>query len=397
MWVAVLEIPLALLFARQLTGMRLRALRLLQVAVPSLALVSLAFWWTMELSPSWFRGPGLQGRAHMRALPLQALLPWLYPGPYSLGLEVAPYPGTVVSCAAVLGTVLRPRRALPWLGLGAAMMLVSLGPVWQVGSDLTQVDSPVRGLLTQYPLSLVSNWWRLALLMGLPLGIAAAHGVSSISARWPRLGSCAAVLLTAGILYDGVSWETRLEGRWFEPAPTVDFVQVVSELPAGPLLELPVDGHGVFALYPARLFWHEALGHATVESADHGWVSIYAYSLLARLPWDTTVFDNPCIRSETARLASIGIGGVVLEKSLVRGGEQALKDLVWQLSWLLGNPTVTTETFIGWSIVGSGQVPWSCAPVTSDETGSSAVGGEPRSRGSFWKGRPGSLPPGPGI
>jgi hypothetical protein len=107
------------------------------------------------------------------------------------------YIGLLPLSLAVLGVFYQRRRALPWLAMALAMLLLALGPAWRVNGHI------YKGLPTLYDLlspggilALMRNPERFVIFIALPVAVLGAWGWSSLLKHYVN-NRAAAWLLTA--------------------------------------------------------------------------------------------------------------------------------------------------------------------------------------------------------
>lgn len=357
LWVAALEIPVALAFSRQLVDRRERVRRLLMVGVPAV-LGALPFlgsvlwldpWWLSRLQPG-------QNMPVVLVMPLQNLFRFLTPFQVGGGLEVAPYPGTIVPILMGVALWRRGSRALPWVLFAAGIGLLALGPEIQVAGPTGPAwrgYAPVawlQSLSTRF--NAIQNWPRIACLMGAPLGVAAAWGVAETGRRRPRNQLLLVGVLAGAIVLDHTTWSPTREEPSFDVRLPADQAALMEKLPEGAILELPVDNdqlpeYGVWEDF--SLLWQLQHGHPTSEAPSPTRSAAYRHSILATsLATSTQPSTDSCASSEAARLRAAGFRAVLLQKRRV---PVAYADtLVSAIQVVLGPPTANDEHVAAWTI-----------------------------------------------
>jgi len=372
LWVAALEIPLALAFSRQIASRRVRLLRLLGVAVPAI-LLSLPFLLSvLWLDPWWLKR--LQPGAMMPSvlvMPLQDLLRIFRAYPVGGGLEAAPYPGTVAPILIAVALWRRGGPAWAWTLLAGAILILALGPEVQIAGPtgwLWRGYAPVSWLQSLFPrLLAIQNWPRIAALMGAPLGVAAAWGIAATGRRRPRHHLLLAGLLAAGVVLDDATWALPRKETSFDVALPEEDRAALAGLPEGAVLELPVDNdqlpeYGVWEDF--SLLWQLQHGRPTSEAPSPIRASVYHYSMLAKSIASGLEPDSqPCTSSEAARLREAGFGAVIFQKRRVP--KAYVDPLERAITGVLGEAAVSNERIAGWPLpLTTGEIPEACeAPL----------------------------------
>lgn len=355
LWVAALEIPVALAFSRQLERDRLR--RLLEVALPSL-LLSLPFLAAvLWLNPWWFNRlqPG-GAMPVVLVMPLQNLVRFMTAFPVGGGLEVAPYPGTVVPVLIAVALWNRWRSAWPWALFAVTLGVLALGPEIQIAGPTGPVwrgYAPVawaQSYISQ--LNAVQNWPRIAALMGAPLGLAAAWGVAVTGRRRPRHHLLLIGALAGLIVLDHVTWAPARTAPSFAVELPADQLNALAVVGDGAILELPVDNdqYPEYAVWEDfSLLWQLQHGHPTSEAPSPTRAAAYKHSVLAaNLAVGARPVTDPCAGSERGRLRAAGFSGVLLQKRRV----QATYAVSMQsaIQEVLGEPIYSDEQVAAWSV-----------------------------------------------
>ena len=271
-WLLVLEPPVAMAMAwgaagRDRRAWLIQALRLLLIAMLAV-LPTLPALHALITYPPPILGESQRLSAHMGInTPPWLLLP--FAGHQGLpGVEVPAYPGWVLLLLAGWGAWRRPRAALPWLGLGLVLLLLSLGP-WLVWSNTPPTDGstpmrlPAWYLEAWLPaLRFVWGWCRIGILLTVPIAVAAGFGVAALLERLHPLRTQLLVGLLALLAMDQARPRrpAGVEGAAFEPHPPSALMDAVAQLPPGALLQLPLDDH--------YLVWQPTLGRPVAESLE---------------------------------------------------------------------------------------------------------------------------------
>lgn len=368
LWVALLEIPVALVFSRALPDAKTRILRLIQVGLPAVLLALPFLWSVLVLDPWWLKrlAPG-QAMPVVLVMPLQNLLRYSQGWPVGGGLEVAPYPGTVAPLLMAWGLWKRPGEAWPWVAFAVVLVVLALGPEIQIAGPTGPVwrgYAPVAWLQSLVPgMGAIQNWPRIAALLAAPLGVAAAWGVASVGRRRPSWQPVAVIVLGFAIVADQGTWTPPSKAPSFQVSLPVDIQTAMDALPEGPILELPIDNDqqptfGVWEDY--SLLWQLQHRHPSSEVPSPQISAAYQSSAFAYdLASGNSVSTDSCMGSEATRLYNAGFRGVVLQKR--RLPVETARSLESALRGMLGDPAFTTETVASWAVKAQGEVPDSCA------------------------------------
>lgn len=371
LWVAALEIPIALAFSRRLASERERLLRMLQVGLPAIALTLPFLVSVLWLDPWWMdRLEAGKTMPVVLVMPLQNLVRFLPDYSVGGGLEAAPYPGTIVPVLMAVALWRHAERAWPWVLLAAGLTLLALGPEIQIAGPTMPVwrgYGPVAWLQEAFPATkAVQNWPRIAALLGAPLGVAAAWGVAITGRRRPRRYMLLVGVLSGAIVLDHVTWAPSRDEPTFDARLPDDVASAVEKLPEGALLELPVDNdrlpeYGVWEDY--SLLWQLQHGRATSEAPSPTRASAYRYSIIAsNLASGSPTSIDACADSEIARLRAAGFSGVLLQKRRV---QQAYVDIMRSaIASVLGEPMLDNGRLTVWGLADdeTEEIPESCKP-----------------------------------
>ncbi len=300
--------------------------------------------------------------------------PWLllpFTGAKGLpGVEVPAYPGAVAVLLALLGLGWRRRQTLPWVGLALAILVLSLGPFLTWNNDPSSaLGDPLR-LPAFYveaalpPLRFVWGWCRIGILAAPPLAVAAAWGVAELLERAPSLRAQLTLIVLALLALDQAHPRVPagVEGGAFDPRPPGKLVEVLADLPAGAILQLPLDD-----LY---MTWQPALGRPVAESLEIETVRRRSYLvqrtlellgdpaepvgpegrdpelLEARLEAMLTRPElAPCLSADARALGRMGFAAVVLHRDRLPEAHAQLTRLV---SAGLGPPAVDVPSLALW-------------------------------------------------
>lgn len=348
-WVAALEIPIAWVFSRALPDRRARLARLAEVALPAILLCLPYLYTTLRLKPWWLLrlGPDSAG-AVVLAVPLQNLVRFLPGTSVGGGVEVAPWPGTLLPVLALWGMWRRPREAAPWALLGLAVFVGALGPEVQwatpEGPPAWKVHMPVSWLMAFVPGARgIQNWTRLACLLSGLLGVAAAFAMFASGRKRSRLHVLACLGVAALVTLDHATWAWRGTDLSFRVALPADVERGLAKLPDGPILELPLDSTmapGAVNWDDFSLLWYMQHRRPTSEAPSPTVASAYSWSVLARSLRDGSWAPSAkCASSESARLYNKGFRGVVFHyrrvpadraPALARGVEAVLGPVSWR-------------------------------------------------------------------
>jgi hypothetical protein len=301
----------------------------------------------------------------------------------AVGLDQPAYPGALAMIGALLGLA-RPtvRRAIAgWL----ALLLWLL--VWAAGIDIVLAHDPfldpdgrVARSIPGLPRVLkhvipatgaMTSWNRLGSIVGLVAGIALVRSLAAFPRwePWLRRGWPAIAL---AILLDNLTWPRALElvPRTFDPRPPADLVSVAHALPEGALLLLPFDigepglrpvmrQHyllwqrgldrpitGAYGLAPEATMRRSGLSDIvlTLQNAAYVRARGEPASVSTAVSLENPLL-GPCLRADLARLADLGVSGIVLLGSMQYGDVVA----PWIERWL-GPPTTRSGSVGGWSL-----------------------------------------------
>lgn len=241
------------------------------------------------------------------------------------GAETTMYPGLVLCGLALTGLALRPRRAAPWVAVGAVLVALGLGPTPFLGdSTLTGPTSWLVALVP--PLAAIQGWPRLGFVAPLPLAIAAAIGAAAVLERWGRAlpQSVVGLALAALLLADQATFPRHTIARWpgrlMDAHQPADVTALLTDLPAGALLHSPYDNPltGVTCpLYGRYQLWslqHErpitmVEGPAGDSMVERSWVAAWVAADVpaASLPLES----GACAAADAAALRDLGIVAIV--------------------------------------------------------------------------------------
>lgn len=355
LWVAALEIPVALAFSRQLASNRLRAL--LEVAVPSVLLTVPFLAAVLWLDPWWFNRlqPG-QAMPVVLVMPLQNLVRFLTAFPVGGGLEVAPYPGTVVPILIALALWNRARVAWPWALFAVAMGVLALGPEIQIAGPTGPAwrgYAPVAWLQGWVPsLNAIQNWPRIASLMGAPLGVAAAWGIAVTGRRRPRHHLLLIGALSGLIVLDHATWAPVKTVPSFGVELPADQIKADQIATKGALLELPVDNdqYPEYAVWEDfSLLWQLQRERPTSEAPSPTRAAAYRHSVLAtNIAVGSRPITDPCAGSEKGRLRAAGFGAVLLQKRRLQATYAV--NVQTAIQEVMGEPTYTDDLVAVWVV-----------------------------------------------
>lgn len=362
LWVAALEIPVSLAFSRQLTEGRAR--RLAEVAVPAILLTLPFLGAVLWLDPWWFNRlqPG-QAMPVVLVMPLQNLVRFMTAFPVGGGLEVAPYPGTVVPLLICVALWSRARSAWPWALFAVTLGVLALGPEIQIAGPTGPAwrgYAPVAWLRGWFPaLNAVQNWPRIAALMGAPLGVAAAWGVAITGRRRPRHHLLLMASLAGVIVIDHVTWSPSKTELSFAVELPQDQLKALAAAPQGAVLELPIDNDQLpeYAVWEDfSLLWQLQHGRKTSEAPSPTKAAAYKHSVLAtNIAVGSFPATDPCATTEKGRLHEAGFGAVMLQKRRV----QAVYGVTLQtaIQDVMGAPAYTDEQVAVWVVPDDAQAP----------------------------------------
>jgi hypothetical protein len=395
-WLLLLEPPVALALAWGVARRDTRAwarlsLRLLLIALVAV-LPTLPALGALITHPPPILGEPQRLATHMGInTPPWLLLP--FAGHQGLpGVEVPAYPGWVLLPLAAWGAWRRPRAALPWLGLGLAVLLLSLGP-YLVWSNTPPADGAQPTRLPAWyleaaipPLRFVWGWCRIGILATLPLAIAAGFGVAALLERLRPLRTQLVVGLLALIALDQARPRrpAGVLGAAFDLRPPQALVDAVAPLSPGALLQLPLDDH--------YLVWQPSLGRPIAESLELEPVRSSSYTvqrvvellgdpsdqasardpealqqaLLAMLARPEVV---PCLQADALTLERAGFAAVVLHRDRLPDAHSAVARL---LGVAMGAPLSDSPELTLWQPLGQPAPPGLVCPL---EPVSATVGG----------------------
>jgi hypothetical protein len=251
--------------------------------------------------------------------------------------------GRIALVAAGVGSVLRPRAALPWLGLGLVLWALSLGLQVDPGAGLAPGFGPAAYLAWVVPpLRAVHGWARLAPLALVPLAIAAARGLDGRG----RARTGGLVLVLAFALLEGLVWRPVGQGSVALAAP-----EGVAALPGGALVSLPLTpapGPAAQGAVDLALLQAWALGRAsTVAPSPHATTAGPLLGPLGQVGRPAP--PAPCDPTLGPRLATAGAGGVVLQLDALPPGP-ASKEAVARVRAQLGDATARGDGWMAWAL-----------------------------------------------
>ncbi len=375
-WLLLLEPPVALIMAWSVAGRDRRAwgrqaLRLALIAGLAVLPPLPPLQGLLTLPPPILVAPQRLA-AHMGInTPPWLLLP--FTGSQGLpGVEVPAYPGWILLLLAAWGAWRRPRAALPWLGLGLGLLVLSLGPylVWSNTPPAEGVE-PLR-MPAWYlealvpPLRLVWGWCRIGILVTVPLAVAAAWGAAELMERLRPLRAQLLVALLALIAVDQATPRkpAGVLSSAFDPSPPSALVEALEALPPGAVLQLPLDDH--------YLVWQPSLGRPIAESLELEPVRSDSYTVQRvvellgepaeeRGPRDASRDPQqlahslhamlgrpeivPCLQADAKELHQAGFAAVVLHRDRLPDAHEAVARL---LKEGLGEPRLDTPALTLW-------------------------------------------------
>lgn len=361
----LVEVPVSLTFAFHAAGVpgrvsppRLRAAieRLLLVALVALVPVIPALLVLLRHPPTNIRLDGVGGFTYIQDP--RALLRMTPPSP-ALVPYLPAYAGLVALALAVLGAVVRPRRAAGWLLLALGLFILALGP-----TILRPIEAPgVPSFAT--PLYVVTHWFprvrvihawpRLGHLTSLPLAIAAAEGFAAVArprAARPVMAMAAAAALPADQANFPVAY--RFDRPSFEAAAPSVLVDALAKVPPGPVMLLPIevpnrDGCapiGVYRLWSMTL--DRAVTASDVPPYDTQATGRFGQQLIrlqqgSRRVGDLTDLDS--FYSGLRRSAEAGVAAIGLLEARPRSRTMGLF-----LRSVLGEPTAVSGRAVVWDL-----------------------------------------------
>ncbi|MCK6507821.1 hypothetical protein L6R53_31390 [Myxococcota bacterium] len=198
-----------------------------------------------DVGPERFRGGLMYG--------VDLLDPWL-PAALTGGVPEVSHTGYlgVVALVAAVVAATRRRPLWPWLAGAAALTLLALGPHLTLAGRPLQVDGqPLLGPAGLLGLAIpaagrITRWYRAAAVAGLLLAPLVAD---SVRGR-PRAGA----ILVAGLVLDALLLAPLPWPLPHAPLPHAEAWRAVAQVPAGPVLELPLATSGT----PAPGDWRDA-------------------------------------------------------------------------------------------------------------------------------------------
>ena len=263
-------------------------------------------------------------------------------------LDSPVYVGWVLPLVAFWGAWRSHSRSLPWLGLAAVALVLSLGP----GPYNAR---PAGWLVKLVPaLRSVQDWSRLAAVVPMLLVVPAALGLKE-APRWLAL-ALAALLCVDTSTYPRN--RMALEIPSFSPAPSSDLLEVLDQLPPGPIVTLPVEGrtasvdahevgfHALWAHTHGRPVSARPDSFSDVTLSRSGLVQ-RTTQVAAALLEPVTVELRDCMAGDVSMLAERGFVALVLVDPA------AHKEMSSWLSQVLGPPTVARPDAHGWSLSSS--------------------------------------------
>ena len=349
--VYVLPVQCCVALGMAWTAPRWRAVGTLVAVAIGAALLTLPMLWAhLETAPWWLarvQGPPGSG------VPLETPISSLLGTGQLLHGDVAPFVGWALPLLAVVGAW-RVRRARPWALLGLVVVALALGPRIRVTEDLLLLGP--FGMLPGN--GRVHGVGRAIALATVPLGVAAALLVNTLSRRW-------AMIAVGLVVLEGVVWR---------PLPN-DGVPVHGNAQVKDLYNAVPDAN-------VAVFWtvteptDVALDEALLQSRGRGTslspaprddAPLRAISVLFQPPARTDPRDHPCAGDDAARLWWAGFQAVLLlhtTDALVPRRRRR----VAQATDLLGTPALTNDQGAIWALAPQ-PPPTHCPTVWAASTG----------------------------
>lgn len=268
-------------------------------------------------------------------------------------------PATVALALLALALVgaWRDRGARLWLGLGLWILVLAQGTAPTAAVEVGAVRTVQTGGVVAWlvglvpPLGAISSWSRIGCLLGLPVAVAAAHGLRG-RPLWVVLPVLGLALGEQLLRPRPPAWEqhrTVVE----PPAAYRSALQGVAE---GPVLQLPMDlpGTGSCVARDRWLLW--SLFHdrpvtaGPGENGDQGQYLGYLGAVMVRVqtgrsgpPRGGRPEVRDCLRESVAEAGASGLAAILVDTADPRGRTQAQ----W-LSTALGPPVVGGGRFEVW-------------------------------------------------
>ncbi len=267
------------------------------------------------------------------------------------------YLGILVLGLAVVGIVRDPRRALPWVAVGAVGVVLSLGSFLTVDGEVVRTASGARVRMPIFWLNRVLGYYAEPLnfpvrYLAVTTTALAALSALSIRHRW--------MLILAPLAVLEVGWGQMLEWPWATFAPReARVLEQMDEQPAGAMIDLALavrsDQENRFSALSTQIRHGRRLNAIPLERIEYfardGLYFVKATQLLTDL---TPLYNNRGgqlsgdYRADLAVLSDAGFRYIIV--SYRSGRESMPADLVSQLSGLCGEPVIAERGLGVWAL-----------------------------------------------
>lgn len=363
-WLLLLEpvVALGMAWRQRDRGAGALALRLGLVAVVAVLPVLPALWAVLAYPPP-VMGEEARVALHQGvSVPPWMLLPFVDEKGLP-GVDLPAYPGWALLLLGAWGAA-RDRAARPWLGLGAVMLVLSLGPMLVTGRGPVEPGAGGLPLPAAWieavvpPLRFIWGWCRIGILVTGPLAVAAAYGVADLA---PRLGTVRreallGVLLLMAIEHGVPRRPGGVSGDHFDPRPPAALGVALDALPAGAIVQLPFDDHAIT--------WQLSHGRPVAESLEIEPIREQSWIVQQAVFVENAARDGApapessrgaaaraCAQADAAALRDAGWAGVVLHKDRMPGAHAAVAAF---LASTLGPPAVDGPEVAAWAFPAGG-------------------------------------------
>jgi hypothetical protein len=254
---------------------------------------------------------------------------------------------------ALAGVSARPRSTAGWLLTATWGILLAAGTVGGTPSRIL----PVNHLVDNIPLlENLYGWWAVAPLVAIPLGIAAMRGVEALHRA--RRDALAWAVLGLSLVDQAIPAAMVTSPQRIAPRPSAAVQTALSSLPAGGVLQLPIETEDCTLKGKHRLwqrFHQRPVSTAGLDGKDGGLQVSYIARIskdLANNPPPRASADSPlnprvfmCAQADIATLIDLGFAAVSLD--LQAGAHPALSE---SLEMVLGPPMLQDDEAMVWAL-----------------------------------------------